>query len=82
MVKNLSVCLLGAIQNLYDFETARIGIFQKKCFQSIVGLGGFVLYFTSLLNKMQHIGTYFHFVENAEVLMLKSSCIRGEYNLS
>ena len=43
--------------------------------------GSFKAFFSSLLNEMQHIGIFLHFVENAEVLMLKSSCILGEYNL-
>ena len=50
-------------------------------FQDPVTFGGFVLYFASLLNKIQHIGIYFLLMENAEVLMLKSSYILRKYNL-
>ena len=47
-----------------------------KAFQDPVTFGGFVLHFASV----QHIGIYFHFVENTEVLMLKTSCISLECN--
>ena len=61
-----------------ELEFSKINVF--RAFQDPVTFGGFVLYFASLLNKMQHIGIYFHFVENAEVLMLRISCIPPECN--
>jgi len=51
-----------------------------RAFWDTVTLSGFVSYFACLLNKIQHIGIYFHLMENAEVLMLKDSCINLEYN--
>ena len=51
-----------------------------RAFYNPVTFGGFVLYFASLLNKLQNIWIYFHLMENTEVLMLKNSCITLEYN--
>ena len=61
-----------------ELEFSKIDVF--RAFQDPVTFGGFVLFFVSSLNKMQHIRIYFHFVENAEVLMLKISCIPPECN--
>ena len=36
MVKNFTVCLLGPTTKFYEFEMARIGNFQNKCFQGIL----------------------------------------------
>ena len=51
-----------------------------RAFYGTIAFSGFVLYFACLLNKIQHIWIYFHLMENAEVLMLKNSCITLEYN--
>ena len=47
-----------------------------------ISFGGFVLYFASLIEKMQNVGICFHFLENTEILMPKRSCIHQECNYS
>ena len=37
IIRNPMVCLMGPTTNFYDFEMGGIGIFQNKCFQSILG---------------------------------------------
>ena len=56
-----------------ELEFSKINVF--RAFYDPVTFGGFFLYSASLLNKMQHIWIDFHFMENAEALMLKTSCI-------
>ena len=69
---------ISMILRQVELEFSKINVFRG--FQDPVTFGSFFLHFTSLLNKIQHIGVYFHFVENAEVLMLKISCISPECN--
>ena len=70
---------ISIILRWVELEFSKMNVF--RAFQDPVTFGGFVLYLASLPNKIKHIWIYFHFVENAEVLMLKKSCILGEYNL-
>ena len=63
---------------LPELEFSNINVIKAS--KDPVTFGGFVLYIESLLNKMQHIGIYFYFVENAEVLILKRSYIPLERN--
>ena len=81
MVKNPMVHLLGPTTKCLWFWQGQNWNFPNKLSSDhFRTLGGCVLYFASLLKKIHHIRIYFLLMENAEVLMLKKSCILAECN--